>query len=373
VERGTGAPLRIALLSPCFWPEVRRGGERFTHELALGLRARGQLPRLITSHPGPPRRSVEDGFPILRLPRPPQPRWLLQRFEPYLTHVPLSLAALHAREYDLAHAVYPTDALAAAAWGRRTGRPTLLSYLGIPEPSWLAQRRRGQVLGTLVRRLDAVTALSGYAADAFRRSLGYEARVIPPGVDLEEFVPAPARAPEPTILCSAAADEPRKHVALLIAAFDLVRRERPETRLVLSRPRDATAAARAGVPARAAGMRWADLDDRTTLGAALGRAWVAVLPAPDEAFGLVLAEALACGTPVVGYDGGGIPEVVDRQDIGRRFDRLEPRALASALLEALALAAAPETVDRCRERASEFSVDRFTERYLALYRELGAP
>ena len=44
---------RIALLSPCFWPEVRRGGERFTRELADGLLARGHHPELITSHPGP--------------------------------------------------------------------------------------------------------------------------------------------------------------------------------------------------------------------------------------------------------------------------------------------------------------------------------
>ena len=140
------ARLRVALLSPCFWPEVRRGGERFTRELADGLLARGHEPRLITSHPGLPRRSTEDGLSVLRLPRPPQPHLLLRMYEPYMTHVPLTYAALRAGDYDLAHAVYPTDALAAARWRKRTGRPAVLSYLGIPDREWLAHHRRHTVL-----------------------------------------------------------------------------------------------------------------------------------------------------------------------------------------------------------------------------------
>ena len=124
---GSPGSLRVALLSPCFWPEVRRGGERFTRELADGLLERGHCPRLITSHPGLPRRAVEDGLPILRLPRPPGGPLLERWYEPYITHVPLSYAALRAGRYDVAHAVYATDALAAARWRRRTGRPALLS------------------------------------------------------------------------------------------------------------------------------------------------------------------------------------------------------------------------------------------------------
>jgi glycosyltransferase involved in cell wall biosynthesis len=89
-----------------------------------------------------------------------------------------------------------------------------------------------------------------------------------------------------------------------------------------------------------------------------------------EAFGLVLVEALACGTPVVGYAQGGIPEIVDRPQIGRLFDRLSPESCASALTEALELLGQADTVQRCRERAADFSVDRTTERYLGLYRRL---
>jgi glycosyltransferase involved in cell wall biosynthesis len=369
------APVRslsVALLSPCFWPEVRRGGERFTRELADALLARGHHPRLITSHPGPPRRTVEDGLPILRLPRPPSGRRLRRMFEPYITHVPLSYAALRAGRYDLAHAVYPNDALAAARWRKRTGRPAILSYLGIPTREWMGVQRRGEVLRVALRGCDAVVALSRYAAAAFEDVLGYEAPVINPGVDLDAFRPAPARASTPTIICSAAADEPRKHVGLLVEALALVRREHPDAQLVLSRPRQLDGARRAGVQVDAPGVLWVDLDDRDTLARAYGEAWVSVLPSVDEAFGLVLAEAMACGTPAVGYDHGATPEVIDRPGVGLLFDRLDPAVLARTLLEAMELGQRPETAARCRARAEELSIGRCAESYLDLYRQLGA-
>ena len=363
--------MNVALLSPCFWPEVRRGGERFTRELADGLLTRGHHAELITSHPGAPSRRVEDGLTVLRLPRPPQKRLLRRGYEPYLTHVPLSYLALRSGRHDLAHAIHPPDALAAARWRKKTGRPALLTYLGVPDRTGLREfRRRLDLLVRAIDGCDAVVALSRYAADAFRTWLGYDAPVIAPGVDLDAFRPAPARASAPTIVCSAAPEVPRKHVGLVIDAFDLVRRELPLARLVLSAPSDARAAQRAGVDLLAPGVEWVDLDDRDRLARSYGEAWVAVLPARDEAFGLVLAEALACGTPVVGYADGGIPEVVDGRGIGRLFTSLDARALADALLEAIELAQDPRTPELCRARAQELSTDRCAERYLRLYRRV---
>lgn len=332
---------------------------------------------MITSHPGLPSYRVEEGLPILRLPRPGQGRLLRRLYEPYLTHVPLSYAALRAGDYDLAHAVHPPDALAAARWRRVTGRPALLSYLGVPDHAGLLERRgRLELIRSALRGCDAVVALSRYAADAFERWLGYQAPVIAPGVDVRAFKPAAARCERPTIVCAADVAVPRKHVGLLVQAFGLIRGELPDARLVLSRPRDLDAVRSAGVDLGAPGVQWAELDDRATLGRAYGEAWVAVLPARDEAFGLVLAEALACGTPVVGYDHGGIPEVIDRPGIGRLFDRLDAPTLAQAMLETIQLctdpATATQTAQRCRARGLELSSDRCTERYLELYRELGA-
>jgi len=366
-----GGSLRVALLSPCYWPEVRRGTERFVRELADGLLSRDQRPQLITSAPGLPSRRIEAGLPVLRLPRPPQQRLLRRGYEPYLTHVPLSYVALRAIAPDIAHAVYPADAVAAARWAGHTGRPAVFSYMGIPDrPGLLEYRSRLPVMLRAVQGSRAVVALSAFAAQAFERWLGVDAQVISPGVDLETFAPAHERSPWPTIICSAAADVPRKNVALLIAAFQEVRRRIPDARLVLSQPRDMTAARAAGVTLGVPGVEWANLDDRRALAQAYGSAWVAALPSTNEAFGLVLLEALACGTPGVGYDDAAIPEVLDRRGIGTLFSELSPTALAEALLETLELAQDPATSAACRHRAEELSTQRCADRYLALFRDL---
>ena len=44
--------MKVALLTPVYWPEVRRGTERFARELADGLVARGHAPRIVTGHAG---------------------------------------------------------------------------------------------------------------------------------------------------------------------------------------------------------------------------------------------------------------------------------------------------------------------------------
>jgi glycosyltransferase involved in cell wall biosynthesis len=372
VTQGDERPLRVALLTPCYWPEVRRGSERFARELADGLIARGHRPRLITSHPGPPSRRVEDGLPVRRHWRPPD-GWLQRRmFERYLTHVPFSYLSLRLGSDDVAHAVFVTDAQAAARWSERTGRPSVFSYMGVPDRIGLTEfRLRLDLTRRAVKRCSAVTALSATAAEAFRLWLGVEARVIHPGVNLTAFQPARARAEVPTLFCGADLAEPRKRVGMLVEAFRLLRRERPRIRLVLSKPRAPGAAER--FAAEAPDVELVDVDDRAALARAYGEAWVSVLPSTGEAFGLVLAEAMACGTPVVASNILGMREVVDREEVGRLFDGDTPDDLAAALRETLELAEDPATAAACRARAEHFSVDRCVEQYLELYRELLGP
>jgi glycosyltransferase involved in cell wall biosynthesis len=355
--------VNVALLSPADWPEVRRGGERYARELGAGLVERGHAPRLITAHRGPPARAIDDGLPIVRHWRPPEARLRRRLYEDYLTHVPFSYMSLRAGHDDVAVALYPTDALAAVRWSRRTGRPAVFCYLGIPHREGLANRRRRlEIMQRATAGSAAVVALSEVARRGFQRWLGVDARVIAPPVDVDRFVPG-RRAECPTIVCPADATQPRKRIPLLLEAFALVRRARPDARLVLSRP--VPQALGSGVEAR-------DLDDTATLARAYAEAWVGVLPSWGEAFGLVLAEALACGTPVVGSDRGAAPEIIDRPGIGRIFAGEEPGALAGALLEALELAELPATADACRERALAFSRGRCIDAHLALYAELGA-
>lgn len=358
------------MLTPAFWPEVRRGTERMVHELSSGLSKRGHEALIVTSHRGRLSRGVEEGVPVVRVPRPPNKRAQRRRIEDHLGHVPLSYAVLRARRHDVAHAWYPTDALAAGRWRRATGRPAIHSYMGIPDFKWLRHDRWR--LGITLRALaecDLTVALSRYSATAFRYWLGYEAPVIPPPVDIETFTPGNARTEEPMFVCAAALGEERKRGELLVRAFARIRQERPRARLLLNRPPDPATAAH--LADAAAGIELVDMDDRSRLAELYAEAWASVLPSVNEAFGLVLAEALACGTPGVGSDQGGIPEVLDRPGTGRLFKGGE-EDLARAMLETLDLAGDARTRETCRARALELSTERCTQAYEALYANVKA-
>jgi phosphatidylinositol alpha-mannosyltransferase len=354
--------VRIALLHPAFWPEVRRGGERYVRDLADELIRRGHQPHLITSHPGRPGRGFEDGLEITRNWRPPE-RWLRRRgFDDYLSHVPFSYATLKRGDYDLAHALYPTDALAAVRWSRRTGRPAVLSYLGVPNER--PSRRDATVRSA--PRASAVTAMSVHAAGLLEARVRRPVEVISPGVDLERFAPGP-RAFVPTIFFAGDPGQRRKRAHLLVEAFAEVRRARPETRLVITRPRDPALASRL---TRTPGVELDSSESDEALAQRYASAWVVCLPSFGEAFGLVLIEAMAAGTPVVGSEGGAFGEIIDRPEIGRLFAGDLPGPLASALLEALMLAERPETAAACRERAGDYSLERFGARNEDLYRRV---
>ena len=340
--------MRVALATPTYWPEVRRGAERFVHELAQGLLARGHEPVIVTTTPRRPGRRVEDGVEVVRAWRAPVER---EGFEDHLTAIPpLALALRRVRP----EAVVATHATAAVA-----AEPvrTVFAFMGVPHRASLVNRRaRLRLVTRAVERAAAVTALSEHAARVFEEHMGVRAEVVPPAVDLATFAPGGERAPVPTIVCAADAREPRKRVGLLLEAFELVRRVRPGAELVLDR--------RGGV--RAEGVHLAAMDDPAALAALYRRAWVSVLPSWGEAFGLVLAEALACGTPVVGSNREGIPEVLGDDPVGGLFDGDDPAALAAAILATLHLAGDPGTVAACRARAERFSRERCAEAYHAL-------
>ena len=83
-----------------------------------------------------------------------------------------------------------------------------------------------------------------------------------------------------------------------------------------------------------------------------------------EPFGLVLVEAMACGTPVAALDRGAVSEVVDDGVTGRVFQTLDE--LVSGLPDVMRL-------DRRRVRDAAVrahGVDRMVDDYVAAYRRV---
>jgi glycosyltransferase involved in cell wall biosynthesis len=343
--------MRVAIMHPVWWPAVRRGGERLTHDLAEWLTAAGHEVTLLTTHRAASTTTLEDGFTVVRSWRPPDR--LLQRraYEDFLATVPIQARDLLRGEFDVAHAFHPVSAWAAVQARRRGGPPFAFSPTGIQTRGYLVARRyRMQMNIEAAREAGACSVLSEAAAEPFRRYLLRDPEVIAPGVACDEWAVDVAKADHPTVAYAGSLSDERKRLPLLLDAFTELRRRRPEVRLLLlSRPE-----------------RWLALDlpdgaevvseePGGRLPEELARAHLSVLPAVEEAFGLVLAESMAAGTPVVAARSGAGPEIVT-DDVGRLFEPDDRDSLVAALEQGLDLGEAARDACRARARMWDWSV-----------------
>jgi glycosyltransferase involved in cell wall biosynthesis len=106
--------------------------------------------------------------------------------------------------------------------------------------------------------------------------------------------------------------------------------------------------------------------DHSALARLVGGAIAALCtPCWEEPYGLVVAEALACGTPVAAYARGGIPEILS-DSCGVLAQPDDVAALAHAAIQAIALPRAA-----ARRRAEQIcDADRMVDAYAALYRTM---
>lgn len=362
--------LRIALVHPFSWPEVRRGGERYLDDLVGWLSAAGHRVSVITGTDGSPREAIRDGVVVRRKRHIRSARLERRGLTAVETFGLRAVGPLLVRRYDVVHALTPSGAIA----GRLAAQPTLYTVLGYPTPELAAaippvQRR---LLEQAVRRATAVAALSRAAAEATERTFGRSAEVLSPGIRLGDFpLEAAPRTGPPRILFTSFATNPDKGLETMLSAFAMVLGRMPGARLVLGGPGDHEWAV-AGLGADAGRVR--DAIDVVGVGSPedvprrYREATVTVLPSRYEAFGLVLVESLASGTPVVcAGDDSGASEIASSPQVGLVVPFGDPAALARALEETIALAADPLTPRRCREHSRRWSWDEIGPAHEALY------
>jgi glycosyltransferase involved in cell wall biosynthesis len=157
----------------------------------------------------------------------------------------------------------------------------------------------------------------------------------------------------------------QKDFATLIAAFAVVVRER-EARLVIL----GEGALRDSLKAQASELGVADRVDLPGFSANpvpyFKGASVVVMSSINEGFGMVLAEALACGTPVVSTDTDGPQEILEHGRYGRLTPIGDSDALARAILETLK---SPPPHQILEARGQTFTVRASATQYLDLFED----
>jgi glycosyltransferase involved in cell wall biosynthesis len=353
--------MRLALTHAHCWPDVRRGGERYLHELATALARHGHDVTIWSTSGSAPGEQEEAGVRVVRL-RPhgggdaATQAWFGAQVLPHLLK----------ERYDAIHSLLPTDALAAVA-ARRAGRAGRAVYtnLGIPDRANWARRPDRRRHERVVAWTDDYGCLSHAAARALLTTFGRRPVITPGGVDLERFQPSIERATHPTLLYSGTFDDPMKNLPVLVEAFACLLERRPDARLQLCGPGD-PAPLLAGLPPSVRDQVEVLPLATPDLAAVYAAAWVTVLPSKWESFALVLTESLACGTPIVTTRHSASPErVVPGAGVLCQPD--DVAGLAAACEEGLDLARQPGIRERCRAAAAEWSWDALVPHYELVY------
>lgn len=330
-------------VTPYYEPEGG-GLERYAHAILSRIAARGHDVRAVAFtmraageevHGGVGLRRVRAAFRLSQTPLDPG----------FLTLLGREIAAF-APDVVLAHTPVPFPAEMASLAAERAGVPLVVTYHagklegGTRFLDALAAMDRATFEARMLAKARRLIAVSPFVRDGVLGAHRSKVTVIPPGVDAARF--APGRAADPgRILFVGPLDRGYRWKGLdtLWEAFTRVRRAVPEATLTLVGDGDR----RAEFEQRAMcdGLRDAvhvagrlPLDGlvRAYQGAA-----VAVLPSTSraESFGMVLAEANACGRPVVGSRVGGIPDFVRHGDNGLLAEPGDPGDLARMLVQLL--------------------------------------
>ncbi|WP_336923198.1 glycosyltransferase family 4 protein [Aquipuribacter sp. SD81] len=240
----------------------------------------------------------------------------------------------------------------ARAGGSRPAVAATVHVSIAPGPAGRSRALRGAArhVGAVLRGVDVLSAVSEHARRTVVDHLGRSALVVPNGVDVGGWARTPRqRAGPPTAVVVGRADEPRKGVDVLLAAWPGVRSRVPGARLVVVGPRGGAAG---GLPPGASAVGAVGEGEKRRLVAGAD-----VLVAPHrggESFGLVLVEAMSVGTAVVASDLPAFRDVL--AGTGTLVPPGEPGALADAVVRVLLRGPARDRAAATRARDFDWPV-----------------
>jgi glycosyltransferase involved in cell wall biosynthesis len=326
---------------------------------------------VLVNEPGAPPRgrlfslhdAVEDGLRTFRIRHSPLPQLGTAG---YLLGIRAALRRLRreGRPVELLHAHVHRAAWTAVIVGSVARLPVVVSE---HSSEWAAT---GLTPGALrrarmsLRRADLVCPVSDYLRSRIEaHGIDANFRVVPNPVDTDLFAPAVRGAP--ARLIAVASLQPAKGIAQLLEALRGLERDFVLD-LVGDGPQRAEYERVAAQPGLAGRVSFHGLQPKESVAALMREAGFLVLPSLGETFSVVVAEALACGLPVVATRVGGVPELVDEQS-GLLVEPGSADALRAGIERMLD---GQDDYDRAaiRERAvSRWSLDAVGDDWTAVY------
>ena len=371
----------VAVVAPYYPPKIG-GVENYAERVAAAVHGSPDLRAVVVTTNTAGRRStleVAGGVPVLRL-----GTWTRLSNTPLSPWWPMQLRRwLRRCDVDVLNVHLPVPGLGDLAIALRGSRPVVLTYhagsmrKGRPLLDVVIAGYEQGVLPSTFARARVLVAVSPASL-----ATGYPGAIqITPGMDPHRFIAGPAPSGRArTLIYVGRMDRSSawKGVDVLVRAFAAIR-DLPGVRLRLIGDGDAIAdlvflARRLGVLDRVDFAGQLRGDDLVT---AMQEAAVAVLPSRStaESFGMALIEAMACGTPVIGSDIGGIPYVVGHGVTGL----LVPPGDAATLAGACRLLLTDGVLaDRLGEAGRRHVTERYAwaplmDRYLGTFRSLLEP
>lgn len=227
----------------------------------------------------------------------------------------------------------------------------------------------------MIRRARWISFSSRYTMELARPLLPPDTELVFVGAGVSDAFFDVERREGEALLFFGRLDVFQKGLDTLIEAFALLRSDRPGLMLdVAGRGKDADrVACMAETRGVADGVRMlGPVSDEERL-RLFAEARLALMPSRFEGFGMVAAEAMAAGVPLVASDAGSLPEVVAPPGGGVTVPADDPVALAAAAAELLDDHDRRAALSRsARESARRFSWDAVSRRHLEFVRQMTA-